>query len=295
MEADAEGVGEPGAIDWSRVRAATYRIEQRFRYEYPGPIRDLRQRLVLAPPRAHGPQRRLGHRLSASVPARQHARTDPFGNIVAQFDVPRVEHAIDFTFLALVRREAGGAPHLVDPALLRDPRLLGKSRLTRPDEALLDAAADLRAIHPNPGDLADAISRFVHRRIIYTKGATDVFTTGATAFAMGRGVCQDYAHVMLALARACGLSARYVSGHLLGEGATHAWVEVLVRRRDGTAVVHAFDPTHNTDVGLRHVVVAVGRDYADVAPVSGTFDAPYSGTLRARHRVDVVGLVEGAA
>ena len=51
MEADAEGVYAPDAIDWSRVRAATYRIEQRFRYEYPGPIRDLRQRLVLAPPR----------------------------------------------------------------------------------------------------------------------------------------------------------------------------------------------------------------------------------------------------
>ncbi|HTW84024.1 MAG TPA: transglutaminase family protein [Candidatus Sulfotelmatobacter sp.] len=294
MEADAGGVREPGAIDWSRVRAATYRIEQRFRYEYPGPIRDLRQRLVLAPPRAHGAQRRLGHRLSVSVAGRRHAQTDGFGNVVAQIELPRVERAVDFTFQALVRREADGAPHTVDAALLLDPRLTAPRRLTRPDEALLDAAADLRAIHPNPADLADAISRFVHRRIVYTKGVSDVFTTAATAFAMGRGVCQDYAHVMLALARACGLPARYVSGHLLGEGATHAWVEVLVRRRDGSVVVLAFDPTHDTPATVRHVVVAVGRDYEDVAPVSGTFDAPYPGVLRARHRVDVIGLIEAA-
>jgi len=122
MEADAEGVYAPDAIDWSRVRAATYRIEQRFRYEYPGPIRDLRQRLVLAPPRAHGAQRRLGHRIVASLPGRQHAKTDGFGNIVAQFVVPHVEHSVDFTFQALVRREGGGE-HTVDASVLRDPRL----------------------------------------------------------------------------------------------------------------------------------------------------------------------------
>jgi transglutaminase-like putative cysteine protease len=294
MEADAEGVYAPDAIDWSRVRAATYRIEQRFRYEYPGPIRDLRQRLVLAPPRAHGAQRRLGHRIVASVPGRQHAKTDGFGNVVAQFVVPHVERSVDFTFQALVRREGAGE-HTVDASTLRDPRLTQPRRLTRPDEAMLAAAADLRAIHPNPADLADAISRFVHRRITYTKGVTDVFTTAATAYAMGRGVCQDYAHVMLALTRACGLTARYVSGHLLGEGATHAWVEVLVPRRDDAAIVLSFDPTHDMRTTIRHLVVAVGRDYADVAPVSGSFDAPYVGQLRSRHRVDVVGLIEHAA
>jgi len=294
MEADAPGVREPSTIDWSRVLAATFRIEQRFRYEYPGPIRDLHQRLVLAPPRAHGPQRRLTHRLRSSVPGRRHAQTDAFGNVVAQFDVPLVERAIDFAFQAVVRTEEGGHPHTVDQALLCDPRLVLPRRLTRPDEALLDTAADLRALYPNPAELAEAISRFVHRRLIYTKGVTDVFTTAATAFAMGRGVCQDYAHVVLALARACGLTARYVSGHLLGEGATHAWVEVLVPQRDGSVVVRSFDPTHDTPVRVRHVVVAVGRDYEDVAPVSGTFDGPYAGTLRARHRVEVIGLTEVA-
>ena len=62
----------------------------------------------------------------------------------------------------------------------------------------------------------------------YAHGVTGVKTTAAEAFALRQGVCQDYAHVMLALCRACGLPARYVSGHLLGEGGTHAWVEVLL-------------------------------------------------------------------
>ena len=62
----------------------------------------------------------------------------------------------------------------------------------------------------------------------YTHGVTGVRTTAAEAFALRRGVCQDYAHIMLALCRLCDLPARYVSGHLLGEGGTHAWVDVLL-------------------------------------------------------------------
>ena len=62
----------------------------------------------------------------------------------------------------------------------------------------------------------------------YRPGATNIDTTAARAFGMAQGVCQDYAHVMLCLCRLCGLPARYVSGHLLGEGGSHAWVEVVV-------------------------------------------------------------------
>ena len=112
-------------------------------------------------------------------------------------------------------------------------------------------------------------------------GGHPVATTAAEAWAGGVGVCQDYAHCMLALARLCGLSARYVSGHLLGEGGTHAWVEVLVphpREPEASRAV-AFDPTHVRRAGLRYVTVAVGRDYADVAPTSGTYEGPSEGEL----------------
>ena len=84
----------------------------------------------------------------------------------------------------------------------------------------------------------------VHDHLRYDWGVTSIATTAAEAWAGGAGVCQDYAHCMLALARLCGLSARYVSGHLLGEGGTHAWVEILVPHPQEPECVSAvpFDP-----------------------------------------------------
>ena len=80
--------------------------------------------------------------------------------------------------------------------------------------------------------LAQRISDWVYQTIRYVHGVTDIHTTAAEALALGRGVCQDYAHIMLVLCRLCGLPARYVSGHLLGEGGTHAWIEVLIPATD---------------------------------------------------------------
>lgn len=87
-------------------------------------------------------------------------------------------------------------------------------------------------------------------------------------------------------------AARCVSGHLLGEGGTHAWVEVLAPAADGSGEVeaHPFDPTHGRAAGLSHLTVATGRDYRDVAPVSGVFTAPYGGSLTARKRASVTEL-----
>jgi transglutaminase-like putative cysteine protease len=94
---------------------------------------------------------------------------------------------------------------------------------------------------------------------------------------------------MLALCRAARLRARYVSGHLVGEGGSHAWVEVVARdnsKRDGDRTVAvAFDPTHNRRAERGYLTVAVGRDYADVAPTSGTFEGTGPGVLSARKRL----------
>ena len=114
----------------------------------------------------------------------------------------------------------------------------------------------------------------------YEFGVTGVRTTAAEAWGLGRGVCQDMAHVMIAMCRARGIPARYVSGHLLGEGASHAWVEV--RTGDGTL---AYDPTHARETDLRYVTVAVGRDYRDVAPTAGTYRSGPRGRLTVRKRV----------
>ena len=94
---------------------------------------------------------------------------------------------------------------------------------------------------------------------------------------------------MLALCRLCGLPARYVSGHLLGEGGTHAWVEVLVPHPRTRVAARRRRSTRRTTraPGLRYITVAVGRDYGDVAPTSGTFEGPFGGELTTHKRAAV--------
>ena len=106
---------------------------------------------------------------------------------------------------------------------------------------------------------------------------------------MGQGVCQDYAHLMIVLCRLCGLPARYVSGHMLGEGGTHAWVEVLLpmAERPELAIVEPFDPTNRRRTGFDYLTIAAGRDYYDVAPTSGIFRAAYRGQLTTQKRVSL--------
>ena len=116
---------------------------------------------------------------------------------------------------------------------------------------------------------------------------TGVRTTAGQALAEGHGVCQDYAHLMLALCRLLGIPARYVSGHLVGEGGTHAWVEVLQPRAGQTVEIVAWDPTHDRSADPRYLTVAVGRDYRDVAPVSGTYRGPHTGRLSTARHVTV--------
>jgi transglutaminase-like putative cysteine protease len=153
-----------------------------------------------------------------------------------------------------------------------------------------DAVVEFRAPRrpaAGPLDIAERICAAVHAALAYQHGVTDVKTTAATALAAGRGVCQDAAHIMVALCRLAQLPARYVSGHLLGQGGMHAWVEVIVPYRDAAMAV-PFDPCHGHRTDNGYVTVAVGRDYADVAPTSGSYMGPPGGQLTSVRRVGVV-------
>jgi transglutaminase-like putative cysteine protease len=285
----------PETLDWSAIVAATYRIDQSIRYDYASPISRLRHKLVISPRAAHGNQRRLSHDLYVSPDTPARASSDAFGNDVVSLDVPHVERSIAFALTSDVLRDLRLGEHLAAAdALAGLSGVCLRRRLIRPDEALQDIAADLRARHPNAEELAHAISAFVHREMIYTKCVTDVFTTGAVAFSMRRGVCQDYAHIAIALSRVCGLGARYVSGHLIGEGATHAWVEFLVPAGRDRVRVISLDPTNGCATNLRYIVVAVGRDYDDVAPTSGVFVGDCSGAIDSRQSVRITGVTYAA-
>jgi transglutaminase-like putative cysteine protease len=141
---------------------------------------------------------------------------------------------------------------------------------------------------------AQAASDLIHEKFRYVKGATHVHSSIRDSMALGAGVCQDFAHLLLAVLRMRGLPGRYVSGYLVPQGAggpdarleeviggqaSHAWVEVYM---PGSGWV-ALDPTLGGPVGLRHVRIAYGRDYGDVAPLRGV----YRGQSGQRLSVDV--------
>lgn len=277
-------------VELSAARHASYSVRQTFRYEYTEPIRDLSHRLVVIPPERFGDQVRLWHDVRvAHDDARLERGSDRFGNVIVEVFAQRVSEAIEFVAEAAIERRAD-EPNRLSDGWLADGYLLGPSRMTEPNDAILRAADALSAEAEWGLPLADRINDWVYQSMTYRHGVTGVRTTAAEALAIGGGVCQDYAHVMLAVCRACGLPARYVSGHLVGQGGTHAWVEVVLPTSDGTgdAIAHAFDPTHASRGGLSYVTVAVGGDYADVAPTSGTYRSGARGRLTATKKVSLL-------
>ena len=146
------------------------------------------------------------------------------------------------------------------------------SALTTPGpclERLIDVCRARIAALPDDADpvtRASEVMDEVYRAFVYTPGATTIRTTAEQALSLGKGVCQDYAHVMLAACRHTGIAARYIAGMLDGEGATHAWVEVF---QDGRWV--GLDPTHNRAADDNYITIAHGRDYRDCMLDIGVF------------------------
>jgi transglutaminase-like putative cysteine protease len=282
---------DPSSVDWSAARRASYRLRQTFRYEYAQPITELNHRLVVIPPARFGDQRRTYHDLLVELEeVRLEHRQDRFGNVVVEIFAPQVPEAIEFVAEVSVERSAS-EPNVLAGGWPPEDWLLDPSPLTAPDGRIQDAAEELSASAVYGLPLADRINDWVYGSMTYRHDVTGVRTTAAEALALGTGVCQDYAHVMLAVCRAAGLPSRYVSGHMLGLGGTHAWVEVVLPAEGGRdAVAWAFDPTHASRVGLGYVTIAVGRDYADVAPTSGTYRSGGTGRLTTTKQVTLTQL-----
>jgi transglutaminase-like putative cysteine protease len=283
---------DPRGVDWPRVGRTAYLLHQRFQYDYSRPITNLRHRLVITPPARHAGQRLLLRRIRIS-PADGVIRCDSvdrFGNTVVDVRARRVQSSIAFEAWFVVERQGPEGPYRESVTAGDQGCFLESTELTRPDETLRAVAATLMATGDTGVALAGRINQWVYDHMTYGFGVTGVRTDAATALLLGTGVCQDYAHIMLALSRLCGIPARYVSGHLLGEGGTHAWVEVLVPdpADPSQAMVHAFDPTHGRFAGLTYLTVALGRDYGDVAPTSGSYSAGGRGSLNSKKRVDLV-------
>jgi len=278
------------SVDWERVRRTSYLVDQVLRYEYPGPVENLHQRLVVFPHDRYGQQRLLNRHLQVSGPQpRLQEELDQFGNRVCHLLLPRTERIIEFEVRFLVELNRAARP--LSPANMKDPEYLEPTALTMPDGRLKEVATQL-AGSGDRLDLPNRINDWVRQTIEYTKGVTGVKTTAAEAFALRAGVCQDYSHIMISICRFLEIPSRYISGHLLGEGATHAWVEVLAPDpvHPDRLSIQAFDPTNGRRCRADAITVAVGRDYSDVSPTSGTFAAPYGGVLSSRKAAGIIEL-----
>ncbi len=289
------------STDWSRVAWIVCRVRQHYRYTYTEPVRDLKQQLVMVPPDWHLDQRLLTYRLEVRGVDGDCSlawEDDHFGNRIGRVVAARVPRAIDFEAHYEVKRRADDRGHDRSNLAPRHSQLatyLELTALTAPDARLDAVARTLGENAPDARALADRVHDWAATAIAYRTGVTGVHTPAAMALHLGSGVCQDYAHLMLCVLRLLGIPARYVSGHLLGEGVPHAWVEVLFEDATfpGGVDVVAYDPTHHRRVGLSYITVAVGRDFADVTPTSGVFSGPGAGTLHWSKQAEIVELDYG--
>ena len=146
-------------------------------------------------------------------------------------------------------------------AIYRYPTLL-----TMPDNNIKEFLTQLQIKKEDGAGGLIRLREALAKHMKYVPGTTNLQTTASQAFRQGMGVCQDYAHIYLAMARLLGYPARYMSGMMLGEGATHAWVEAAV---DGKWI--GIDPANDCLVDDRYICFAHGRDYADCPVERGIF------------------------
>lgn len=245
-------------------------------------------------PQTSPTQLTLESRVETTPEARQYRYWDYWGTQVTAFDVQEPHSELEVVAHSVVDSEhAGDAPQdCPDWAVLHDPQLqdrwcelLSPTRRTGADDQMREAAlAVARGL--TPVEAVRAVTDLVHDTVSYEAGSTGVQTSAAEAWRLGRGVCQDIAHVSLALLRELGLPARYVSGYLhpaldgeVGvqvDAESHAWIEVWL------GSWWAYDPTHLAPAGHRHVLVARGREYGDVTPLKGIYSGSGSQALGVR-------------
>jgi transglutaminase-like putative cysteine protease len=263
-------------------RLSRYAIAHSSRHRYPAVAQRSRNEVRLQPRKTRA--QRLEHfHLEVSPDAELSSSVDYFGNAVwlVSVEAPHLELVI--TAHSEVRVIAAPEVRLDRPwepeRLARDPAL--EFALSSPRVPSLRAIAELaRTLEVETGD-GEALYLAMHRlpeHLKYVRGATSVMTSVVDVLERRVGVCQDFAHVMLALCRYLGWPARYVSGYWvpdqdLGTLESHAWVEVATP--DGEWV--GLDPTYATAVRDQHVCAAVGRDYDDAAPLHGVFTAAEPG------------------
>jgi transglutaminase-like putative cysteine protease len=269
-----------------------YDVVHRTSYTYDAPVTASHGSVHLLPGNMDG--QRCIERAIATQPRPEHIseHTDYFGNSTATFSI-RDEHT-DLTVIATSVIDTAGRPAQFDEAadatwesFIADPRSGSAADLTAQEFAMdsrlvtrSEALATYASVSFHAGrSLAESLldlNHRIHADFVFDTKATDVTTTLEEVMATRKGVCQDFAHVMLGSLRSIGIPACYVSGYLetdpppgsarlSGVDRTHAWVAVYL----GGGRYISVDPTNDRIAGTRYITTARGRDYADVPPMKG--------------------------
>jgi transglutaminase-like putative cysteine protease len=272
-----------------------YSIRHVTRFRYSQPIYESVMEVRMHP-RSEGVQRTYSFDLAVQPRAQVHSYRDPLGNTVHYFDIPENHRELAITAEALVQLDPAVIPDRLES---RDWWFLEADRL--PTEAfemllpshfahsgpLLDELAQSMGAErrDDPLSLLRELNGQMYLAFEYRPKTTRVDSPIDEALKSRQGVCQDFAHIFIALLRRLAIPARYVSGYLFHgsedrdrsrEGATHAWVEAWL---PGTGWV-GFDPTNNLLASERHIRTAVGRDYADVPPTRGVYKGEANSVLK---------------
>jgi transglutaminase-like putative cysteine protease len=263
----------------------TVRHTTTFRYE--PAVRESIMEVHLQP-RSDGDQRCLSFTLKVDPTAKVMQYHDFTGNIVHHFDVPGRHTQVTITAQSSVDVQSVVIPSVSDSgdwldldALVASGdywEMLLPSHFARSTPLLEELAKELKCERRgNPLALLAELNEAIYKLFAYVPHSTKVDSPIEDALRSRQGVCQDFAHIMIALVRRMNVPCRYVSGYMFHrdetekdrslEGASHAWVEALVPRLGWVA----FDPTNNLVGADRHIRVAVGRDYADVPPTRGVY------------------------
>lgn len=269
-----------------------YSVEHETSYSYRVPVSQSWQLAHLTPCRLPW-QRVVSHEIAIEPPPdERHETRDAFGNVVTHFGMHGPHPLLRVRMLSEVeiseRPDASGRPALawetVRESLLDEPAQDGLRAARMAEPSTLVPWSDAAFAYATPSFAAGRdwlttvgeLMRRIHREFEFDADATTVTTSVDEVLAQRRGVCQDFAHVMIACMRSHGLPARYVSGYLLtqpapgrprllGADVSHAWVAAYSPSHGWVE----FDPTNDTLADRRYITLATGGDYADVVPLRG--------------------------
>jgi transglutaminase-like putative cysteine protease len=280
-----------------------YSIRHITRFRYDTPVRESVMELRMQP-RSEGPQALRSFQIATNPRAQLYAYTDHLGNAVYHFNVLRQHMELRIETQSVVEmtqpREQPAAADALEwdryNALNLSAEqfdLLEPSKFAHMSPALsaFMAGRGLAKAGSDPLTALKRLNSTIHDAFGYESGVTEVHSPIEDALKAKRGVCQDFAHIMIAIARAWGIPARYVSGYLHHHGkaqdrsaddATHAWMEAWLPSLGWIG----FDPTNDILAAGRHIRVAVGRDYADVPPTRGTYKGDAQSELAISVSVD---------